>query len=351
MSEKNWKRRVVTILLAVIIIAFVVPFVATMLVYETFFPRAETQEPYLRSVEEFDGLSVDECAFVSDSGQKLAGYTYRKTGVEPQAVLVLAHGMGDGGQNAYMGVADYFAGHGFLVFAYDATGNDKSEGESMRGLPQGVVDLDQALRYVKADEDLGRYPIVLFGHGWGAYAVGCALAFHPEVKAVASLAGFNRSADMIKRKATSAVSVVGGLLTPYAMLYERLKFGSFARCTAVDGFERSDADVMIIQSADDATVPVELGYDRFYERFNDNDRFRFKLYEAKGHRHLFYSEASQQYIEAFNREMRAYYDEFEDNPSKRTDYIREHFDKQLGWELDEACLNDILTFYRESLGG
>ena len=59
--------------------------------------------------------------------------------------------------------ADYFTLNGYLVFAYDATGCDKSESDAVGGLPQGVIDLDFALHYVKETEeyrDRGDYRVV-----------------------------------------------------------------------------------------------------------------------------------------------------------------------------------------------
>ena len=61
----------------------------------------------------------------------------------------MAHGLGGGGHNSYMDCANYFARHGYYVFAYDATGNDESEGEGVGGLPQGVIDLDYAISFVE----------------------------------------------------------------------------------------------------------------------------------------------------------------------------------------------------------
>ena len=40
----------------------------------------------------------------------------------PKGVVVIAHGLGGGGQNTYMDLADYFTSNGYLVFAYDVTG-------------------------------------------------------------------------------------------------------------------------------------------------------------------------------------------------------------------------------------
>ncbi len=102
-------------------------------------------------VEDFSGLQCRECAFPSDHGQMLAGYLY-SSGGDPRGVVILAHGFGGGGHNSYMDVADYFTRHGYYVFAYDATGTDRSEGDGVGGVPQGVIDLDHAISYVEADE-------------------------------------------------------------------------------------------------------------------------------------------------------------------------------------------------------
>ncbi len=48
-----------------------------------------------------------------------------------------------------MDAADYFAKNGNYVFAYDTTAMDKSEGEGLGGVPQGVTDLDHAISYGK----------------------------------------------------------------------------------------------------------------------------------------------------------------------------------------------------------
>ncbi len=49
----------------------------------------------------------------------------------------------------FMAAANYFTSHGYLVFAYDATGNDDSEGESVIGMEQGIIDLSYAISYVE----------------------------------------------------------------------------------------------------------------------------------------------------------------------------------------------------------
>ena len=110
----------------------------------------------------------------------------------------MAHGFGGGGHNSYIDCANYFAHHGYWVFAYDATGNDESEGEGVGGLPQGVIDLDYAITFVEGSGNFPNLPIVLFGHSWGGYIVCSVLSYHPEVKAVIACSGFNSSSNMFE---------------------------------------------------------------------------------------------------------------------------------------------------------
>ena len=104
---------------------------------DNFNKRFESYEPLMLGVEDFEGLQCTKCQFPSDKGQMLTGCLY-SAGEAQKGIVVLAHGFGGGGHNSYMDVADFFAKRGYYVFAYDATGNDESEGDGVGGLPQGT---------------------------------------------------------------------------------------------------------------------------------------------------------------------------------------------------------------------
>lgn len=50
-------------------------------------------------------------------------------------------------------------------------------------------------------------------------------------------------------------------MLPFVKLHEWIKYGGYASNTAMDGFAKSTAAVMILHSFDDEVVPVEYGYD------------------------------------------------------------------------------------------
>lgn len=347
---KGKKRLIGVICVVVVLLLTVIPFSVSAVLYEMTFGRYKTEEPYLRDISEFDGLEVEQVSFQSKEGNELAGYIYTHKGAQSyEGIIVLAHGLGGGGHNSYMDVAHYFTSNGFLVFAYDATGNDNSEGKSVRRIPQGVEDLEQAIAYVKTDAKLKEYPICLFAHSWGGYSVANVLNFYPEIEAVVSCSGFHRSTDLIEAQGRQMVGDVINILLPYVRLYEKIKFGEYADTTAMEGFETSDAAVYIVHSQDDATVLPEYGYDLYQQKYANNPRFRFCLFEDSGHNFVYYSDEAREYVAQFNENFSEYFETHELTAETRVEYIRENMDKQQAFELNEELFADFLEFYRSAI--
>ena len=195
---KSGKKLWIIIVCAVVLLLVTGIWALTVYIYnENFNRRFQSYEPRMLRLEDFDGLERTRYEFPSDKGQMLAGYLY-SFGEGQHGIVIIAHGFGGGGHNSYMDVADYFARNGYLVFAYDATGNDESEGKGVGGLPQGVIDLDHAISFVEESGNFPELPIMLFGHSWGGYSVCSVLSLHPEVKAVIACSGFNSSPDMFE---------------------------------------------------------------------------------------------------------------------------------------------------------
>lgn len=284
MKRKSKNKKTPFIILTIVAVLIIAgDWALSVMVYnENFNQRFESYEPFMRYVEDFDGLQRTKYEFASNKGQKLTGYLYTSED-HPHGIIIMAHGFGGGGHNSYMGTANYFAHHGYCVFAYDATGNDESEGEGVGGLPQGVIDLDYAITFVEESGNFPNLPIVLFGHSWGGYSVCSVLTYHPEVKAVIACSGFNSSSGMFEAEGKKQAGAGIYLVMPFVKLHEWIKYGEYASNTAMDGFSKSTAAVMILHSFDDEVVPVEYGYDIYYEKYKDDPRFHFIQFEDKGH--------------------------------------------------------------------
>ena len=338
------------ILLVLIIAALLIaPKMIVKTIYkQNFGIRFTSFEPYCRDIAEFDGLEREKHVFTSNEGQKITGYVYTKGDTEPKGLIVLAHGFGGGGHCSYMDVADYFASNGYNVFAYDATGNDESEGESVKGLPQGVIDLDYALNYIKADEGLSDLPLMLWGHSWGGYSACSVAKLHPEIEGIISVAGFNSSLDMIENVGRDMAGDAIDYAMPIFEDLEKDKFGDFATMTALEGLEQSTADVLIYHSADDDMIPIELSYDKYYEKFSGNERFTFVRFEDRGHNHIFNSADGLKY----RAEVEAKYDEyckeigeFYFTGEMHTEFVKENVDKMKFFKLDSEIMAQMLEFY------
>ncbi len=320
------KRILLTVLCIVIILLVAGDWALAAFIYgENFNKRFESYEPLMLYIDDFDGLGRTQYKFSSDKGQELTGYMY-SSGENQHGIIILAHGLGGGGHNSYMDCVNYFAHHGYYVFAYDATGNDESGGEGLGGLPQGVIDLDHAISFVEESGNFPNLPIALFGHSWGGYSVCSVLTYHPEIKAVIECSGFNASSDMFEAEGKKQAGNGIYLIMPFVKLHERIKYGSYASNTAMDGFSASDAHVMIVHSTDDDVVPVQDGYDIYYEKYKDNPRFQFIRLEDKGHNYVY---DDMDYINKFNAEF--------DNWLETLDYDYKNTENKEKFEADKAA--------------
>lgn len=341
---------------AIIVIAAVLAFVflavfpiATVVIYDMVFgERCETAEWAVHNIDSYEGLELETCEFFSNKGVTLAGYKYSKDTKLPKGVVVMTHGLGGGGHNFYLPVADCFASEGYLVFAFDITGNDNSGGDSVEGMAQGVSDLDCALNYVKSCEEYKGLPIMLFGHSWGAFSSGAVLNLHPDVSAVCMVSGFDKSSDLIYQQGQIIVGPFIDIFMPYVKLYERIKFGDYASLTACEGFENSGARVMIIHSTDDTTVLAKNGYDIFYENHSSDERFVFLEFEDRGHSYILNSDEQRQYVKEFNKE---FYEVFgiEPDSETKTAYMKENVDFERYSQLDSELMADIIDFFDGAL--
>lgn len=334
-----------------LLIFLIVPFAASITIYKSVFNQRYTSSTYLSyDIAEFEGLKADRHEFLSYDNETLVGYRYYTQGTRPCGVVIIAHGFGGGGHNSYMDVAYYFARNGFDVFAYDATGNDESGGDAVKGLPQGVKDLSRAIEYVDEVPELKDLPIFLWGHSWGGYCVANVLNFHPEVKAIVSLSGFNRSSDLLYAQGKEMVGGMMDFMLPYVNAHEKTQFGKYAKVTAMDGFANSTAGVYIVHSADDTTVPIEYGYTVYHEKYANNDRFVFKKYEDKGHNEVYYSQQAIEYIENFNATFKDYFKGREITAAEREEYITNNLDRSIWCDLlDKDLFADIVDFYKSYL--
>ena len=111
--------------------------------------------------------------------------------------------------------------------------------------------------------------------------------------------------------------------------------------------EQSEADIMVVHSQNDATVPIQYGYDKFFEQFADSDRFRFVHYDDRGHDYLFYSEAAWEYREQLNADYKSYVEEGgrEYCAEVKKEFMDAYLDKKQCFEPDTELMGQIIAMF------
>ena len=347
-KKLNKKALIVTVICIVLSFPLVIHPIATVVIYESIFGmRYEPLSWMEYDVSDYDGLICERSDFQNNDGVTLAGYKYSRDIENAKGLVIISHGLGGGGQNAYIPFIDFFTQNSYLVFTYDATGNGESGGRDVKGLPQGVSDLDCAIRYAKSLDVYKDLPIFLVGHSWGTYAVGCNLALHPDVAGSVMFSGFNKSKEMLLCHSKNYVGPLAHVLLPSVSLYEKIKFGKTADMSVLDGIRSTDADVLIVHGGNDATVPRECGYDIYYEEFSDQDNIEFIMYGQRGHDYIFNSDASKDCRDSLNAAYTAYVEERGEKYSAeiKEEFMEANLDKKLCFELDAELCARILKIF------
>ncbi|MBR3920443.1 MAG: alpha/beta hydrolase, partial [Oscillospiraceae bacterium] len=174
---------------------------------------------------------------------------------------------------------------------------------------------------------------------------------YPEVKGIISVSGFNQSLDMLEAEGRNIAGDAIDFVIPYLKKHEEKTFNEYAYMNGLQSLTLTDAPVMIVHSADDEVVPIEISYDRYYEKFKDNERFTFIRYEDRGHNLILCSDEAIAYREEYNKKGDEWLESIGGSenltPEMRAEYIETNFDMHKGNELDSELMEEMLKFYDE----
>ena len=249
------------------------------------------------SASDFPGLRCQTYSFPANAGHTLQGWFYSYDKPIPGRLVVFDHGMG-GGHRSYMREIECLAKAGYLVFAYDHTGCMESGGENTNGFAQSLNDLDACLKALKQLEILRDRTISVVGHSWGAFSTMNIAALHPEVTHVVAMSGFVSVKDMVNQN-------FSGILKGYRQgLYalERKANPDYVGYHACKSLAETNAQVLLIHSADDPMVKKEVHYDALHKALSGKKNVQFLLVDGKAHNPN-YTKDAVKLLAAYTREL------------------------------------------------
>ena len=325
--KKRTKILIGVLIIFIILLLIVLPMTITTVAYNSNFGMrvAVSEDSY--SEDNFDMLR-EEISFPSNKGQILRGYIYRKDdSYTPKALIVFSHGYTNT-HNDYLNQIYYFVENGYIALAYDNTGCGMSDGENMIGLAQSPLDLSSALTFVENNDNLKGYKVFLYGHSWGGYAVTAVLNYGHKVDGVVSRSGFNNSRDMLIEYGKRLYGNWLGLLSPYAYIYEKIKFGNDVDKNGIKGINSApNTPILLLHSKNDEVISLSNSLLAHTDEMVNPDRIKTILYEDKTH------------------DVVKSYDAIELSKTldENTVYTKDIIDKC--HELDESVMKSILDFY------
>lgn len=295
------------------------------------------QYPYSHYAERYPR---EECRF-SCHRCSLCGYFYGNENRESPALILVAPGAGcpaDG----HLSEITYFVDHGWQVFSYDATSLGKSEGKSVRGLPQAGRDLAAALACVAEEKDL---PIVIYAHSAGAYAA-CRNLSKAPVLAAACIAGFDLPTEIMFYHAKLHVGALSILGYPALALRDFFAFGREGNRSAVKSINAVETPVLLYQDKADLVVPFEASLAGRKDRITNQNVRVAEL--SSGHSGAWLTERAGAYVRSVEKEYITLQKQY---GGRLPEPVKESFltsiDYERASEPNAAFLDGVLEFFRQ----
>lgn len=248
--------------------------------------------------EDFPGLNAHAYSFTAKAGHELKGWFYHYDDPKPGRLVVFDHGLGNG-HRAYMREIERLAREGFLVYSYDHTGCMASGGANTNGFGQSLSDLDDCITALKKEPALRNRKVAVMGHSWGGFSTMNIAAFHPEITHVISMSGFVSIKIMLEQ-------TFSGILKPFRapiLELERKTNPAYADLDSRWAIWFSDANFLLIYSADDRTVRKKPHYDILHNCFARRYNVKLLLVEGKDHNPSYTVDAVR-YKNTFFKEFR-----------------------------------------------
>lgn len=322
--------------------------------YDSFFKRYEKKD--INTVfGEFDYSRVADrlvrTAFFFPSGQlKLQGYFYPC--YDAKGMVVVCHGM-HAGADDYIPFIEYFVRSGYAVFTYDCQGTYASEGDSTVGMCTPLVNLDHALTYIKNDKILSKYPLFLFGHSWGGYAVTSVLSIHKNIRGCAAVAPFNSGYTLLAEKGAQYMAPFEDMVKidfpeEFLKTYQTLLFKDYTKYDAVQGINSTDIPVYIAHGKRDFIISFNhqsvISHKDKIRRTNVT--YYIGVDSQSGHNTILHSPRAVAYQDRVEKDLKSLKDKYDrDLTQEEMAEFCNNVDHALYSEVNMEMMQDIVNMF------
>ena len=216
-----------------------------------------------------------------------------------------------------------------------------------------LIDLDYALRFIKSDYELSKYPLFLFGHSWGGYAVTSVLSIHSNVKACAAVAPFNSGYTLIAEKGEQYAGPVATALPKIFLdVYQKILFKDYTKYTGVKGINSTNIPVLIAHGMSDAVISFDgqsiISHQR--EIRTENVYYYLGKDSQSGHNTILHSKRAVEYQNQIKRELKELKKQKgKDITEEDLEVFCQNVNHSLYSEVNEELMNQILDMYDKCL--
>ena len=247
MKRRLLLRVLLLALLATAVLQIALSFVGVGLFYHFFYQRYDTYCP--TDLQQSDIVApVVNVTFDSD-GNTLSGLFI---GDGQKGLIVMVHGL-NSGMDAHFAEADYFAAHGYTVFAFDGRGTRTSAGDTRNSVSAMRDDLNAALDYL-TESAYSSYTVYLYGHSSGGYA---SATTADRAAATVVLCAFDDPLQLMCETADRYSGFLSRLQRPFLALWNRIEAGADANERAADVLNATEAKILIVNADNDAVIPPD----------------------------------------------------------------------------------------------
>lgn len=282
---------ILRIAVTIIAIFLACSFISTLFIYQKLF-RKRIADGGQQDTEVV--LKSEKVSFTSGANQ-LQGYFYYKDvkldANRPIVLVVPGYGTTHKG---YLLEIERFVNENYTVFSYDMTGSGESQGKSMKGFGQFILDAEAALRYLQSENAVG--DIMIYAHSTGAFAAATLLGYvEKQVSRAVLVSGFDDSPSFVRMTMKRYLKFFAYPMQFWLYCFEYIQFGKKALSKGTNGVNHFGRTIVIVQGEKDQMVCMKNSlYAR--KKYITNPKAVFILVENANHNPVRTKENGKQVI-------------------------------------------------------